>query len=173
MQFINLPFTVKYIMIKREMKHRIVSIFCLACFSILISCNQDKKLQNEKVVSTISVYSDYYNDKKMMDSLFNLVKTKGDTLAYFNLYQIYSLSGHKEEVLFTSLLMANKYKYKQAYFHVYKNLNTLERIIQSNSKDSVLQSRFLDNETTEFQYNYLVKASENGHIKAAEILNRK
>lgn len=140
----------------------------IASFSIL--CCKNKK-DEQPISSTIDTYLNYFNDKERMDKLIKKIKEKGDTLAYNELKQIYSLSGHKEDYLHISLYMSNRYNYKQAYYDVYKNLSVLNKAIKKHAKDSINNQLFLDTETEELRIKYLKKAALRGHTKSISILN--
>ena len=151
-----------------------MKVILIIIISLSILCCKDKKNDNliskEVSISTTSTYLEYFNDKEKIDKLTSSIKNNGDTLAYYELWKIYSLSGHKEDYLHISLFMANKYKYKQAYYDVYKNLSVLEKTIKKNPKNSIKEQNTLDKEIEKLKIEYLKKAAIKGHLKAVEIL---
>jgi hypothetical protein len=95
-----------------------ISLVVIIC--IFFSCN-DKKVEKEKKitksdegVSTLSVYNKRYRD----------FKSKGDTIAFIELEEIYFNSGHGEEFLYYAIFMANAYNYSGGYLSVYRILHT-------------------------------------------------
>lgn len=145
---------------------KLIPIAILGLF--VLSCkNEEKKslpVIEEKVQSTTGLYTDYFNDTKKVRALSDKILFAGDTLAYKELYGIYALSGHKEEYLCTSILMANKYGYRQACYDVYSILYRMSNFVNKEKLTS------LDNETQVFALKYLKKAAEQGHVQAKEDL---
>ena len=141
---------------------------------LVLSCrNEEKKslpVIEEKVQSTTGLYTDYFNDTKKVRALSDKILFAGDTLAYRELYSIYALSGHKEEYLCTSILMANKYGYKQACYDVYSILYSMNEFVNKEKIVNKEKLTFLDNETQKFAFKYLKKAAEQGHFQAKESL---
>lgn len=157
---------------------KIILIFTISL--CIFSCKKDKLsnkltdkskvIEENESVSTRSVYTEYFNDKEKVKKLMSRIQTKGDTLAYTELYQIYALSGHKGDFIFVSLFMANKYQYKQAYYNVYKTLNVINGIIINTNNCENDNQNFLDDNTKNFAIGYLKKAASKGHLEAIETL---
>jgi len=141
---------------------------------LVLSCrNEEKKslpVIEEQVQSTKGLYTDYFNDTKKVRALSDKILFAGDTLAYRELYSIYALSGHKEEYLCTSILMANKYGYKQACYDVYSILHRMSNFVNKKKKMNKEKLTPLDNETQVFALKYLKKAAKQGHVQAKEDL---
>lgn len=145
----------------------------IVCLSIS-SCSNKKNdilVNQDESTSTVKTYLEYFNDSKKVSKLMASIKKNGDTVAYYDLWKIYSLSGHREDYLHISLFMANKYKYKQAYFDVYENLNVLEKTIIKNTKDTKQDKIYLDFEVESLKNEYLKKAAVKGHLKAMSIID--
>ncbi|CAM3733782.1 hypothetical protein [Flavobacterium chungbukense] len=112
---------------------------------LLISCNK----KNNAVIVTDDNSASYFRrkleNKKLMDSLDNLVMSKGDTLAYNELKAIHYIGEQKfTGFLYYALIMSNKYNYKVASYDVYDILTTNEK--------------FLDKETRRMADEYLIKS---------------
>lgn len=115
-------------------------------FSFLISCN---KKNNDKIVISDDNSASYFRrkleNKKLMDSLNNLVLSKGDTLAYNELKAIHYIGEHKfTGFLYYALIMSNKYNYKVASYDVYDIL--------------MVDKKFLDEKTKKIAEEYLRKS---------------
>lgn len=113
---------------------------------LLISCN--KKNINETVISddnSGSYFRRKLENKKLMDSLNDLVLSKGDTLAYNELKAIHYIGEHKfTGFLYYALIMSNKYNYKVASYDVYDIL--------------MVDKKFLDVKTKKMAEEYLRKS---------------
>jgi hypothetical protein len=107
------------------------AIKILVLLLIFVSCKVEDKnnLQVEEFIdpadssevlySTPSVYSDLLKDKDHVENLKTAIYTKGDTLAFHELEEIYFLSENKNDFLYTAMLMANQYQYHGAYYSCY------------------------------------------------------
>jgi hypothetical protein len=112
---------------------------------LFISCNKKENIDVVQSVNSASVFREKLYDKKLMDSLDNLVLNNGDTLAYNELKGIHYIGEQKfTGFLYYALIMSNKYNYKKASFDVYD-------ILMSNDK-------VLDNKTKEIANEYLLKS---------------
>jgi len=87
-----------------------ITLFILFVSIITLSCT--KKVDQKSEVITI-------NNTRPINELKDLVLKKGDTIAYDELGTAFLNEKHEEEYLVYSLIMANKYKYKSAYYYVY------------------------------------------------------
>lgn len=92
-----------------------VSIILLIVM-IAFSCKPKRNSTDE----LINVYT-----SAQIEHFKQSILTKGDTIAYSELGNIYMKGAHEEEYLVYSLIMANKFKYKNAYFYVYDGLMKL------------------------------------------------
>lgn len=100
-----------------------------------------------------------YNDlsKDSLDRLEHQALTQGDTMAYMYAASAHFQEGSDAEFLYTSLIMANKYHYSDAYYGVYTAL------AHSNLNDSY---ETLDDDTKFIALYYLLKAKEKGYENA-------
>ena len=145
-----------------------------------ISCSKQKKINKEILTknkemkisevsnSSTNTYLDKYNNKNKVLELTNLSLKKGDTISYKELWAIYHCSGHNNEFLPIAITMANKYKYAQAYFDVYTNLERINHFINHSKNEDSLND--LDLETRVLAYSYLTKAASIGHLIAKQRL---
>lgn len=92
------------------------------------------------------------------EELRNRVVLNGDVEAYYDLKISYYDRDYSQEILFYSILMANKYDYDQAYYDVFLNLTN---IYYHNGWQ-------IDDVTAELAMNYLFKAAEIGHRQATD-----
>lgn len=112
------------------------TFFFLSLWSI-VSCVKDKPDQelNSKNIdnfgtNSASLFLERYNDNVLTDSLKHSIQ-KGDKKAFDELFDIYSLSGNRNEFLYYAIFMAEKYNYDKAFYAVYFILdkkNTNERL---------------------------------------------
>jgi hypothetical protein len=84
-----------------------------------VSCN--KKVEE---INTGQKYLKDFNNSKKMEELSNKILNKGDTIAFWELYDIYAFSGHQKEFLWYTLRMATDYEYHGAYYEAYFILHT-------------------------------------------------
>ena len=96
------------------------SILGIMIYIMFISCS-DKKEQPKKIKDHDEVpqYVKMNNNRKLTDSLFNLAIENGDEKAYNNVAGNYILDENYEDLLFYSLIMANKHNSSEANFHVF------------------------------------------------------
>ena len=90
------------------------------------------------------------NDTRPIKELKELVLSKGDTVAYDELSIAYLNEEFGEEYLLYSLVMANKYHYPHAYYHVFACLIS----VYENNNIAI------DNETVELAICYIKKGAE-------------
>lgn len=105
-----------------------ISLLVLIC--MLFSCN-NKKAEKEININkpdessnTVSFYNKKYKDFDKMEALKKAIKSKGDTIAFIELEEIYFNSRHGEEFLYYAIFMANAYNYGGGYMAVYRILRT-------------------------------------------------
>ncbi|MCR4033717.1 MULTISPECIES: hypothetical protein [Flavobacterium] len=103
---------------------------------MLFSCN---KKNNDKIVTSDDNSASYFRrkleNKKLMDSLSDLVLSKGDTLAYNELKGIHYIGEQKfTGLLYYALIMSNKYNYKRASFDVYDILTIDKKVLDEKTK---------------------------------------
>ncbi|MBZ4037618.1 hypothetical protein K6T82_22845 [Flavobacterium sp. 17A] len=112
---------------------------------VLISCN---KKNNDPIITddnSASYFRRKLENKKLMDSLNDLVLSKGDTLAYNELKAIHYIGEQKfTGFLYYAMIMSNKYNYKVASFDVYDILT--------------IDKKFLDEKTKKIAEEYLQKS---------------
>lgn len=101
-----------------------LNIIFILIFSLLSCENKKNQPEVNTGESTYSVYSKEYRDFDKMKRLKKAVKSKGDTIAFIELEEIYFNSGHREEFLYYAIFMANTYNYSGAYMSVYRILHT-------------------------------------------------
>lgn len=81
---------------------------------------KDTADSSEVLYSTPSVYSDLLKDTDdHVEKLRKAIHTKGDTVAFHKLEEIYFLSGNKNEFLYDAQLMAHQYQYHGAFYSCY------------------------------------------------------
>jgi hypothetical protein len=116
-------------------------------------------IQNGEKVSNITEKS-INQPTRSLSTLKQLVLTKGDEDAYYELSMAYLDFEYPEEFLMYAMFMANRYNHAQAYFDVY---NCLENIYYSDITK-------IDEETARLAIDYLIKASEKEHEQAQEMV---
>ena len=134
------------------MKSTIIFLKSIIISFLVIGCN--KKEKDFPVNSTTSSDRDYYE---------NLALTKGDTSAYCNLntyYMDYPIKG----ILYSAVIMANKYEYHLAYLNVYEALTSQDH------KKGVSELEDLDPVTRKMALDYLKKGAEKGSKECKKIL---
>jgi TPR repeat protein len=119
---------------------------------LIIGCN--KKEKDYPINSITLKDKDYYE---------NLALTKGDTSAYSNMNDYY-MDYPIEDILYPSIIMANKYEYHLAYLNVYEALTSQDH------KKGVSELENLDNKTREMALDYLKKGAEKGNKECKKIL---
>jgi hypothetical protein len=129
-------------------KYILILIYC----AILLSCKN-------KSITKRSINNLPYSE----DSLKNDILYRGDTNSYKNLRIIY-LDYPTENMLFWSLIMANKYNYSLAYSDVYHTLLFANGKVNPSDIDS------LDSRTKEMALEYLNIAAKMNDPYALGIL---
>lgn len=121
---------------------------------LLAGCDNKEKSIPINNISLID--RDYYIKEALI---------KGDTNAYQNLndyYMDYPIEG----ILYTALIMANKYEYHLAYLNVYEALTSQDH------KKGVSELENLDKETRKMALNYLEKGAQKGNKECKYILGK-
>ena len=163
-------------------------LYVLFGFLILTSCNETSKktidnstinktvkkdtiakISNDGIRDTNTIDQSKQNHKskiKMNDSPIPIEELKmkvrrGDKDAYLQLHTA-NLT-HLEDHLFWALLMANKYDYNMAYFHVFTCL-----LSANNCSGWSVDN--MDKKTKKMALDYLKMAADKGHTQAKEII---
>ncbi|MBS7232520.1 hypothetical protein KHA90_15995 [Flavobacterium psychroterrae] len=134
------------------MKPITILIISLIFVLILISCN--KKEEGLPLNSPTPSDRDFYIKEALV---------KGDTNAYLNLnsyYMDYPIDG----ILYSAIIMANKYEYHLAYLNVYEALTSQDH------KADVSELEDLDKNTRKIALEYLIKGAEKGNKSCKSIL---
>ena len=135
------------------------NVIILVIFLFLAACCQKK----EKTLFS-SMNQPLENPKELRKAVIE----KGDTSAYYSLFMMYLDFQYPEEILFYSLIMADKYNYPDAYFDVFSCLTDVNRYYEKDNDDWSLDS--LNNDLREMAVKYLIKAADKGHKQAKEVL---
>lgn len=149
-------------------------IFVITLFFLFTCCSKKKietqieKQNIEEPINTKKFYLNYFNDEKKIAILSDKIKVKGDTIAYKELSYIYKLSGHDNDFLYYSFIMANDFKYNRAYYDVYIALSKLN--INNHEHTNGFSLENLDKENKKLAIEYLKKASKGGLKEANKIL---
>ena len=85
-----------------------------------------------------------------------LALEKGDTIAYSELSNYY-MDISNEGLLYSALMMANKYHYSRAYYDVY------ETITESSYKKEFTELDSLDSKTRSMALDYLIMGADKGN----------
>lgn len=131
------------------MKYLLSSLLVL---SLALCCTKKKKSQiTESIPFEVSLTGDSIS--KLIDNALNL----GDLSSYNKASSYFFLRDKSEDFLFTSFIMANKYNCSEAYYHVYKILN-------STRNQEKLDS--LDEQTKRIALFYLLRSYEMGYSQS-------
>jgi len=145
---------------------RRILILGLILFSgvFTIYCQSDKKeaIVDSEIKDTVILEE---QGAVPVDDLKFKILWKGDTLAYLKLRDAFLL-GPEENILFWSLIMANKYDYYIAYFDVFFTLKDSYQIRAYSSLDR------MDKKTRVFALKYLKVAAERGHSDAQDYFKK-
>ncbi len=82
---------------------------------LLVSCNNEKKRQ---FVPEILTHTKLMLDKEETNKLWKKTIDEGDFKAYAYISNAYLMNTQIYELYYYSLIMANKYKCPQAYYHL-------------------------------------------------------
>lgn len=125
---------------------------------LYISCNdKDKK----KFVPEKSEYIEIMNNKKKINNLWIKSINEGNFDAYNEVSNIYFLQNKIVELYYYSFIMANKYNCPEAYYNLYKIINSDVTIDEINFNNK-------DHNSINTSYYYLLKSNELGYKNAAE-----
>lgn len=106
-------------------------------------CEKKEVKRNEDFsFSPSKPYLNDFNNRKKINNLFNKILIGGDTIAYKELKDIYVYSGHGDDFLYCTLIMANNFNYSQAYFDAYIILKT-DKFNSTNIKTNKLANYYL------------------------------
>lgn len=122
-------------------------ISCLLMF--IYGCNPDQQEGND----IQSRKKEFFADKERVIELINKSINLGDTSAYKEVHHFNYIDGHEEDVMYISIIMANKYNYPEAYYDVYSELS------HRNIGFSLLK---LDERTRNLALYYLALSKEKG-----------
>lgn len=136
-------------------------------FSIIISLlflqlSCKSKTQETKVEDATSEMKTMAIEK--MNTFKNKILNIGDTIAYNEVLSEYFITNRSNDVLYYSILMANKYKYPKASFDVY--------LILTNGLTRESLNQNLDSITFNFAFEYLTKSSKQGYEIATKELQK-
>ena len=123
-------------------------LFAIIIFGCLFSSCEDKTTKKSNDLNGVSPskqYSDIFNNKEKRNKLEEKVFSKGDTLAYRELFDIYFISGNKNNFLKIAMVMANDYNSSDASYITYSLLST---------------DKNLDTKSNKIANYYLLKACE-------------
>ncbi len=122
----------------------------------LVSCNQKSENASKNADKSIN------QPTRSMSILKDLVLTKGDKDAYYELKMAYLDYEYPEEFLLYSMTMANRYDFAEAYFDVY---GCLKNIYYSDITK-------IDQKSANLAIDYLLKANEKNNEQAQEIVKK-
>lgn len=137
---------------------KIALSFFVSLFIVLnISCKHEKK--KEGFVAEIPYHIKLLSNRKETDKLWKKAIDKGDTMAYAIISNAYILENRIYELYYYSLIMANKHKCPDAYYHLF--------YIMNNDMSFNGLSLYSDDVTTRsMALYYLLKSRELGYVEA-------
>lgn len=94
------------------------TIFLTLTLLFLNSCentNDDGSLKSQ--------VNAFFADKTRVNEIRDNAINKGDSSSYYEIHRNYFFDGREQEMLYISMIMANKYNMPQAYFDVYSELS--------------------------------------------------
>lgn len=119
---------------------------------------------NQVYLSKLSDVTKMYALRKKMIS--------GDSEAYYEMKDIYYLSGRGDGFTYMALIMANKTGFPDAFFEVYRSLHGIDTNGWEIANEVESGLRKLDPETRNLAFSYLKKAAAKGHKDAIEELKK-
>lgn len=137
------------------MKYTVIMIVFLLVFSCQNNDKLNKLEKSDKVITTNSL-SDY-------DSIIYSVKSKGDTLAYNELYYYLMDSNEADRtdtLMYYSKIMAEKYNYELAYFYYFTALCEKNNIPFKDENYSTINTVSMNKNSREQMENWLKKMLE-------------
>jgi hypothetical protein len=135
----------------------IMGIIIICCFTF---CQEKEQKEIAEEVSPSESYLEEFNNQKKVRNLLNKIVVNGDIVSYKELKNIYSYSNHGDDFLYYSLVMAENFKFSEAYFDAFIILKT-DKIDSTNTKTNKLANY------------YLLKANERGVKEAKYFLNKR
>ncbi|MFZ4929542.1 hypothetical protein [Chryseobacterium sp. Mn2064] len=105
------------------MKIKYMIVFCIT--ASIVSCNQKERKVIDKGTESEKTFK--INDTKSdsLKILLNNIIKKGDTLSYNKAYKTFTVYGDKREFLYYSMMMADKYNYKRAFYNTYMLIQSI------------------------------------------------
>lgn len=131
-------------------------VFILIITLFIGCCNEKSNDECNQNLENDDISLNYVSESKR--NLTNSVIRDGDTNAYNSLDTYFMDEPYTEEFLFYALIMANKYKYPQAYYDVYFYLTVL----------FTSDMNQIDEETAKMAIKYLLMAADSGHHQALD-----
>ena len=123
----------------------------------LLSCKNDREKEFMTQTKPIIVGDTCWSDT-ISKQIYN-ASNKGDILAYKKVFYYCWRKSRTDEILPISMIMANKYKFNEAYFHVYLSLSGHYRTDSAGING-------MDNTSKYLALYYLLKAKEKGYDEA-------
>ena len=136
-----------------------VTIFLISLLTLtLYACknNSGSSTDSQSIVSHISAVDSFKINK---GDLLVKAMNNGDTAAYNEVFCYYTDRNEYDHFFYYALMMANRYHYAEAYFHVY--------FILSNPGDG-RSLKELDKDTYRMAIYHLLKSSEMGYESAKD-----
>jgi hypothetical protein len=131
-----------------------INYFILLFLNIVLSCSNSPIQSNKKTNATKMLPA--FNSRELQ-ILTDSAIFMGNQKAYNKAAMIYLLNDLDVEFLYYAMIMANKYNYPEAYFHVYIILN-------NRRNDQKLRN--LDDRTKKIALYYLLKSYEMNYGEA-------
>jgi hypothetical protein len=129
------------------MKNTIISSLLIL---ILYSCNQREE-------NTKSIVQEFFKDPQRVYELEQNAIVDGDRIAYDEVFSKYLMDARASEILYISMVMANKWNYPKAYYDTYCILST-ECLGSTISK--------INDKNRELAIFFLLRSSELGYATA-------
>ena len=102
----------------------------------LVGCNSNKTEQQEIIDLINTPPSMPIDDKRLMETLIDSSIKFGNKRAYDEVASNYLVANRGREFLYVSLIVANKYAYARAYFHIFLILSEFQTGDQFERKDT-------------------------------------
>ena len=138
---------------------------------IFFSCNNnirensDNSLRSKVDTSSLKYMNEYTSSGAIEDNKVK-VYSYGDTVAYNDLIIAY-IDSPPESLLFLSLVIANKYNYKPAYYEVYRIL-----ALSFKQKIGHLSKELMGVGNYDIAINHLIKGAELGDYQCVSTINK-
>ncbi|NQX41260.1 hypothetical protein SAMN05421820_107203 [Pedobacter steynii] len=137
------------------MKTNVSLLICLVSM-LLLSCKNEKK---EQFIAEIPHHTKLISNKEETLKLWKKAIHEGDFKAYGEISNAYLLHSQMYELYYYALIMANKYKCPQAYYHLFMIMNDQVTI-------DGLSLYSNDEATKNMALYYLLKSKELGYTQA-------